>query len=77
VPAARPAGAPAARLLYALEQLGLALVRAGVAGAVAVRTGLARVLHWQHAAHGDVVQLAAAPSRLSPAMALGAAEVRR
>ena len=77
VTAARPAGAPAARVLHALEQLGLALVRAGVAAAAAVRTGLARVLHWQHVAHGDVVLLAAAPSRLSPAMALGAAEVLR
>lgn len=72
VTSARPAGARAARVLHALEQLGLALVRAGVGAAQAVRTGLARVLHWQHAAHGDVVALA---DRLSPAMALGAREV--
>jgi hypothetical protein len=74
VTAARPAGARAARVLYSLEQLGLALVRVGVVAAQAVRTGLARVLHWQHAAHGDVVALA---DRLSPAMALGGEEVAR
>ncbi len=74
VTAARPTGTQAARVLSALEQLGLALVRAGVVAAQAVRTGLARVLHWQHAAHGDVVPLA---GRLSPAMVLGVEEVTR
>lgn len=67
----------AARVLHALEQLGLALVRSGVDAARAVRTGLARVLHWQHAAHGDVVMITAEPCRLSPAMAFGVAEVRQ
>jgi hypothetical protein len=74
VSAAAPAAARAAQVLLGLEQLGLALVRAGVAAARCVRTGLARVLHWQHAAHGDVVALA---SPLSPAMALGAKEASR
>lgn len=74
VTAARPAGERAARVLHALEQLGLALARSGVAAAAAVRTGLARVLHWQHAAHGDIVTLV---GRLSPAMVRGAEEVRR
>ena len=65
----------AAPVLHALEQLGLALVRVGVDAARAVRTGLARVLHWQHAAHGDVVMITAEPCRLSPAMAIGGEEV--
>ncbi|MGH9993451.1 MAG: hypothetical protein ACREAZ_12615 [Nitrososphaera sp.] len=58
----------AARVLAALESLGAALVRRGVACAEC--SGLGRVLGWQHRAHGDVVQLTRPPERLSPAMAL-------
>jgi hypothetical protein len=58
----------AARVLAALESLAAALVRRGVA--CAERSGLGRVLGWQHRAHGDVVQLTRPPDRLSPAMAL-------
>jgi hypothetical protein len=74
VAAARPSAIDAARVLHALELLGLALVRAAVDGVTAVRSGLARVLHWQHAAHGDVVGLG---DPLSPAMALGGEEAGR
>lgn len=63
-----PAGAPAARVLAALEQLGSALVRAGVA--VAERTGLGRVLGWQHAAHGAVFGIGDSGLHLSPATVL-------
>jgi hypothetical protein len=59
----------AARVLSALEELGVALVRRGVD--LASRTGLGRVLEWQHRLHGDVVFLVAEPRCLSPAMALG------
>jgi hypothetical protein len=59
----------AARVLGALEELGSALVRCGVA--LVSRTGLGRVLEWQHREHGDVVRLCAEPRCLSPAMALG------
>jgi hypothetical protein len=62
--------ARAARVLAALEQLGSALVRAGVA--VAERTGLGRVLGWQHAAHGAVFGLGDVGLAPSPATALGA-----
>lgn len=63
--------ARAARVLDALEQLGAALVRRGVA--LAHRTGLGRVLGWQRSLFGDVVGLIAEPNTLSPAMALGGA----
>lgn len=66
---ALPAPAPAARMLAALEQLGSALLRAGVA--VAERTGLGRVLGWQHAAHGAVFGLGDSGLHLSPATVLG------
>lgn len=56
-------------VLDALEVLGAALVRAGVA--LVERTGLGRVLGWQHRAHGDVLGLVAGPRRFSPAMAPG------
>ena len=59
----------AARVLAALEQLGTALVRRGVA--LAARTGLGRVLGWQRALFGDVVHLVAEPKTLSPALARG------
>lgn len=65
---ALPARAPAARVLLALEQLGAALVRAGVA--VSERTGLGRVLGWQHAAHGIVFGLSDSGLHPSPATAL-------
>lgn len=58
-----------AAVLDGLEVLGAALVRAGVA--LVERTGLGRVLGWQHRAHGDVLGLVAGPRRFSPAMALG------
>jgi len=59
----------AALVLRALEELGSALVRRGVA--LVSRTGLGRVLEWQHREHGDVVRLCAEPRCLSPAMATG------
>lgn len=65
---ALPARAPAARVLAAIEQLGSALVRAGVA--VAERTGLGRVLGWQHTAHGAVFGLGDLGLHLSPATVL-------
>src|SRR5262245_6142624 len=58
-----------AAVLDALELLGGVLVRAGVA--VVERTGLGRVLGWQHRRHGDVYGLVAGARRLSPAMAPG------
>jgi hypothetical protein len=67
---ALPLRKPAARVLAALEQLGAALVRAGVA--VAERTGLGRVLGWQYAAHGAVFGLGDSGLRpSSPATVLG------
>jgi hypothetical protein len=63
-----PSGTAAARVLVALEQLGAALVRRGIS--LAQRTGLARVLGWQHASHGDVVGLVSGVRHLSPALAL-------
>ncbi len=65
----------AARVLAALEQLGTALVRRGLA--LAARSGLGRVLGWQRAVHGDVIGLVAEPKSLSPAMALGGARAGR
>lgn len=59
----------AALVLMALEQLGLALVHRGIA--LAARTGLGRVLGWQHKVHGDVYGLVAGVRQFSPAMALG------
>ena len=61
--------APAARVLGGLEALGAVLVRRGVE--LVSRTGLGRVLEWQHRAHGDVAHLVSEPRRLSPAMAIG------
>lgn len=62
--------AQAARVLHALEDLGEALVRAGLV--LASKTGLGRLLEWRHRHHGEVVHLVAEPSRFSPAMALTA-----
>jgi hypothetical protein len=58
-----------AAVLDALEVLGAALVHAGVS--VVERTGLGRVLGWQHRAHGDVLGLVVGPRRFSPAMVPG------
>ena len=63
------ARSPLARVLDALETLGGALVRAGVT--LGSRSGLGRVLEWQHRVHGDVVGLVCEPRCLSPPMALG------
>ena len=60
--------ARAARVLAAFEQAGAALKRRGLA--LAGRTGLGRVLGWQHAAHGDIYGLVTG-EKLSPGMALG------
>lgn len=68
VATATPRSATAA-VLAALEVLGDALVRVGVA--VAERTGLGRVLGWQHRAHRVVLGVVAGPTRFSPAMAHG------
>lgn len=72
LPAGPTVRARAAQVLAALEQLGAALVRAGVV--MAERTGLGRVLGWQHAAHGAVFGLGDAGLHLSPATALGGRE---
>jgi len=64
-----------AAVLGALEVLGATLVRVGVA--VVERTGLGRVLGWQHRAHGVAVALVAGPTRLSPAMAPGGRPLTR
>ena len=56
----------AACVLDALEQLGAALVRRGVA--LAMRSGLGRVLAWQRSLFGDVVNLVTEPKSLSPAV---------
>lgn len=63
------AKAAAARVLQALEYLGEALVRSGAR--LVSKSGLGRLLEWQHRQHGDVVYLVATPSRFSPALALG------
>jgi len=60
----------AALVLCALEELGLALVRRGVE--LVSRTGLGRVLEWQHRLHRVVVGLVVERRHLSPAMALEA-----
>ena len=59
----------AARVLHALEYLGTALVRSGVV--LVSKSGLGRLLEWQHHLHGDVVHLVATLSSFSPALALG------
>jgi len=67
--------ARAGRVLAALEQLGAALVRRGVA--LFARSGLGRVLGWQRITHGDVVGLVREPKTLSPGMALTGAPAGR
>ena len=64
--ATAPRHSRTAAVLDALEVLGDALVRTGVA--LVERTGLGRVLGWQHRVHGDVYRPTAGPS---PAMARG------
>jgi hypothetical protein len=61
--------ARAGRVLGALEQVGLALVRAGVA--CVEQTGLGRMLGWQHRSHGDSYTLSDRLA-LSTAMVTGA-----
>jgi hypothetical protein len=68
-----PPRALAARVLHALEQLGTALLRRGVN--LVSKSGLGRVLEWQHKLHGDVVHLVTSPRSFSPPMALGGAPV--
>lgn len=68
---ASPVRALAAQVLIALEHLGEALLRSGLA--LASRTGLGRVLEWQLRQHGDVIHLVVEPRSLSPGMALGLA----
>jgi len=64
-----PAGSRRAGVLAGLEALGAALVRVGV---VAVeRTGLGRVLGWQHRRHGDVYGVVRGLRSFSSAMAPG------
>src|SRR5262249_10780657 len=59
----------AAAVLAGLEALGAALVRVGVTAVE--RTGLGRVLGWQHRRHGDVYGLVGGPRSFSSAMAHG------
>jgi hypothetical protein len=59
----------AGSVLAALEHLGAALLRRGVA--LVERSGLGRVLGWQYVTHGDVIGIASEPKTLSPAMDLG------
>ena len=59
----------AAAVLAGLEALGTALVRVGVAAVE--RTGLGRVLGWQHRHHGDVYGVVGGPRSFSSAMAHG------
>lgn len=59
----------AAAVLAGLEALGAALARVGVAAVE--RTGLGRVLGWQHRRHGDVYGLVCGPRSFSSAMAPG------
>lgn len=58
-----------ASVLGALEVLGAALAQAGVA--LVERTGLGRVLGWQHRGHRVALGLVAGGCRFSPAMASG------
>jgi hypothetical protein len=44
---------------------------------LAARTGLGRVLGWQHVVHGDVYGLVGGVRQLSPAMALGRPGLRQ
>lgn len=64
--------ARAGQALGALEQVGLALVRAGVT--CVERTGLGRLLGWQHRSHGDSYTLA---DRLALSTAMVAGPVTR
>jgi hypothetical protein len=59
----------AAAVLAGFEALGAALARVGVTAVE--RTGLGRVLGWQHRRHGDVYGLVAGPRSFSSAMAPG------
>jgi hypothetical protein len=65
----------AAAVLAGFEALGTALVRVGVA--VVERTGLGRVLGWQHRRHGDVYGVVRGPRSFSSAMAPGGRPISR
>ena len=58
----------AARVLHALEALGEALLKSGAQ--LISKSGLGRLLEWQHRMHGDVIHLVAEPRSFSPGMAL-------
>lgn len=62
----------AAQVLVALEELGAAVLRRGMA--LVSRTGLGRVLEWQYRWHRVLVTLVGEAVHLSPAMALGVME---
>lgn len=59
-------------MLVALEELGAAVLRRGMA--LVSRTGLGRVLEWQYRWHRVLVTLVGEAVHLSPAMALGVME---
>lgn len=59
----------AAAVLAGLEALGTVLVHVGIA--LVERSGLGRVLGWQHRQHGDVYGVVAGARSFSPAMAPG------
>lgn len=67
LPAATPVRSAAAEVLTALEQVGAALQRARLG--LAARSGLGRLLTWQHEDHGTALRLRDSLGRLSPAMA--------
>jgi hypothetical protein len=67
LPAATPMRAAAAAVLTALEQVGAALPRARPG--LAARSGLGRLLTWQHEEHQVLLRLRDGLGRLSPAMA--------
>jgi hypothetical protein len=60
-------GGCAARVLAALEQVGLALLARGIR--CVERTGLGRLLGWQHRAHGDIYGPCVESRRFSTGMA--------
>lgn len=67
LPAATPARSAAAEVLTALELVGAALPRVRLG--LPARSGLGRLLTWQHEAHGVALRLRDGLGGLSPAMA--------
>jgi|CXWL01.1.fsa_nt_gi transposase-like protein len=61
--------ASAARVLHALEMLGEALLESGAK--LISKSGLGRLLEWQHRTQGDVIHMVSEPRSFSPGMALG------